>query len=96
MITSGFGIDLRTPQLAASFISKLSVQCRLLARNGLLPMSDVSPLSGVKLKSNCGAVRTAFDPKRQDDQLFDRNFCQSNHLGKLCSFALNKCLELCC
>ncbi len=39
-------------------------ECRLLARNGPPAMSDLSPLSGVKLKSDFGAVRTAFDPER--------------------------------
>src|ERR1022692_2930578 len=33
-----------------------------LARNGHGAMSDLSPLSGVKRKSNLGPVRSAFDP----------------------------------
>ena len=36
----------------------------LLARNGHGPMSDLSPLSGEKRKSNFGAVRSGFDPGR--------------------------------
>jgi hypothetical protein len=34
------------------------------AQNGHGPMSDLSPLSGVKRKSNFGAVRSVDDPKR--------------------------------
>ena len=30
-------------------------------------MSELSPLSGVKLKSDFGAVRAAFDPKRASE-----------------------------
>jgi len=39
-------------------------------------MSDLSPLSGVKRKSNIGTVRSAFDPERTSatskDISFDR------------------------
>ena len=35
-----------------------------IARNGHAAMSDLSPLSGVKRKSDFGAVRAAFDPER--------------------------------
>jgi hypothetical protein len=35
---------------------------RLCARFGHGAMSELSPLSGVKLKSDFGAVRAAFDP----------------------------------
>jgi hypothetical protein len=33
-----------------------------IARNGHAAMSDMSPLPGVKRKSDFGAVRAAFDP----------------------------------
>jgi hypothetical protein len=35
-----------------------------LARNGPPSMSGLSPLTGVKRKSNFGAVKSAFDPER--------------------------------
>src|SRR6266403_5536375 len=38
------------------------VRLPLMARNGHGPMSDLSPLSGVKRKSNFGAVRSVDDP----------------------------------
>ena len=38
--------------------------CPFVARNGHGAMFELSLLSGVKLKSDFGAVRSAFDPKR--------------------------------
>src|SRR5258708_12301089 len=39
-----------------------AARCRLLARTGHGPMSDLSPLSGEERKSNFGAVRSGVDP----------------------------------
>jgi hypothetical protein len=44
------------------FAENSGVQCRFLAQSGNGAMSDLSPLSGVKRKSDLGAVRSAFDP----------------------------------
>src|SRR5258706_14809017 len=40
-----------------------AARCRLMALFGHRAMSDLSPFSGVKRKSDFGAVRAAFDPK---------------------------------
>jgi hypothetical protein len=41
----------------------LRCMSQLLAQRGHGAMSELSPLSGVKLKSDFGAVRAAFDPE---------------------------------
>ena len=44
-----------------------------MARNGHGPMSDLSPLLGVKRKSDFGAVRSDFDPERTSLKLVLRS-----------------------
>jgi hypothetical protein len=51
-----------SPTLEPGHAQRKVCEFPLLARNGHGPMSDLSPLSGVKQKSNFGAVKSAFDP----------------------------------
>ena len=46
-------------------------------------MSELSPLSGVKLKSEFGAVRAAFDPQRT-------SFLRATHLDGYIMLAKNE------